>query len=454
MSTNLFETKTDYSIGNLSKMYQQNRLDLAPPIQRKYVWNKNKKSFLIDTILRGYPLPKIFFLERSPNIEIGEEESKYEVIDGQQRLRTIMDFIRGVFPYEERYIPASQDRDDLVEKLNGKFYKDLNLEDKERFMSYKLTIDVINSKSELYDEDVDSNMFGRLNINNESVNKQELRNSNYKDTPLLKSILKEKDKNENKAMQIKGLSKSDKLRHVDTQYMSLLLSRILDNKPDISKHSLDKLYENHSVSFKKKGADVEKQIEDVIKKYYKVIEIIDDVFSFKKFIRPNRFFNKLDFSSLFGSMYQLHEEGYLLNKLNENKKIELQNKLLEFSKDVTHSMNFNPEGKSEYVKNYRTGMNARENSLAYKKREDAVYNFLIATGFFNKKDEKRFFDTTEKLVLLDIAKHYCINCKCEVNMNNSHADHIIPHSKGGLTTLDNGQILCKECNLNKGSIIL
>ncbi len=42
-------------------------------------------------------------------------------------------------------------------------------------------------------------------------------------------------------------------------------------------------------------------------------------------------------------------------------------------------------------------------------------------------------------------------CKKKVEYNNFHADHIIPHIRGGKTTIENGQVLCSACNLSKGA---
>ena len=75
------------TVQNLVSLDQEKRLNLQPDFQRRKVWPKAAKSYLIDTILRGLPIPEIFAFETPKGI-LG-------VIDGQQRLSTILDFINA-----------------------------------------------------------------------------------------------------------------------------------------------------------------------------------------------------------------------------------------------------------------------------------------------------------------------------------------------------------------------
>ncbi|MFD2270569.1 DUF262 domain-containing protein [Undibacterium arcticum] len=66
-------------------------LVLSPSFQRRPVWNPGAKSFLIDTILRGLPIPIIFL--RDQKTDLKTLLAKREVIDGQQRIRTILSYV-------------------------------------------------------------------------------------------------------------------------------------------------------------------------------------------------------------------------------------------------------------------------------------------------------------------------------------------------------------------------
>ena len=73
-------------------------LIIKPTFQRNPVWTITQKSYLIDSILRSYPIPEIYLQERVND----KGESQFIVVDGQQRLRTVLDFI-----YNECSIPSS-----------------------------------------------------------------------------------------------------------------------------------------------------------------------------------------------------------------------------------------------------------------------------------------------------------------------------------------------------------
>ena len=61
----------------------------------------------------------------------------------------------------------------------------------------------------------------------------------------------------------------------------------------------------------------------------------------------------------------------------------------------------------------------------------------------------RKFSNRQKRFLFIRSKGKCVSCNCELNKN-FHADHKIPYAKKGKTILQNGQILCVSCNLQKG----
>ena len=70
----------------------QQRIDTNPDYQRPAAWSKSQKQLLIDTIVRGYDVPKFYWLQtaKSPS-------ETWEVVDGQQRLRAIFEYHRDGF---------------------------------------------------------------------------------------------------------------------------------------------------------------------------------------------------------------------------------------------------------------------------------------------------------------------------------------------------------------------
>lgn len=101
-------------------------IDLQPDFQRQEVWSTSKKKRLIDTILRGWSIPPIHLVVTS--------ESRMEVLDGQQRLATIRDFLHNVFAIDGHITPA----DPRIIPLHGTFYKSLEPAVRRRIDQYSL----------------------------------------------------------------------------------------------------------------------------------------------------------------------------------------------------------------------------------------------------------------------------------------------------------------------------
>lgn len=79
---------SDYTIDVLLQMKERDDI-VIPPFQRKYVWTMDQASLLVESFLLGLPVPPLFLYIN--------EENKSEVIDGQQRLMSMMYFIEGYF---------------------------------------------------------------------------------------------------------------------------------------------------------------------------------------------------------------------------------------------------------------------------------------------------------------------------------------------------------------------
>ena len=126
----------------LDKIFRRrDRYDI-PDWQREKVWNTVKKQNLIDSILRGWKLPKFYFFKTS------EDEEEYEVVDGQQRLSAIIEFCSN-----ELSLNA-----DSARKFGGRFYKDLPPRVADAFDDFEIEYDVI---EEATDEEL-KDFFQRL----------------------------------------------------------------------------------------------------------------------------------------------------------------------------------------------------------------------------------------------------------------------------------------------------
>ena len=82
-------------------------------------------------------------------------------------------------------------------------------------------------------------------------------------------------------------------------------------------------------------------------------------------------------------------------------------------------------------------------------RKSGIYEYLL-TGD-ERKLSIRAFDMRDRLAAYERQLHKCIYCGQEFEFKDMHGDHIVPWSKGGKTVAENCQMLCRDCNLKKGS---
>lgn len=136
----------------------RDEIDMEPNYQRASdIWPLSKKQLLIDSLLNGLDMPKIYFHEISYKGKDGANK-RYAVVDGKQRLGSIFDFFDGVFKVSDEF----KDISGVFGDFAGKGYKDfgkISLKLKTRFEALPLPIHLIKTK----DIDLIEEMFSRLN---------------------------------------------------------------------------------------------------------------------------------------------------------------------------------------------------------------------------------------------------------------------------------------------------
>ena len=107
----------------LSKAYHFG-LEMNPDYQRDYVWDEKDKVALIDSIFCNIDIGKFCFVHRDY-----DEEKLYEILDGKQRVRALLDFYENRFPYK------------------GKYFNDLSVQDQNWFENYTISSATIDNQS-------------------------------------------------------------------------------------------------------------------------------------------------------------------------------------------------------------------------------------------------------------------------------------------------------------------
>ncbi|MBN1461729.1 MAG: DUF262 domain-containing protein [Armatimonadetes bacterium] len=151
---------TTKDIGLLRQLHQEGQIRLAPEFQRNAVWPRSAKAYLIDTILVERPMP-LFFFQRGRSAQTGR--SIYSVVDGQQRLRAIFEFLDDRFSLTE-----SED-----ERFQNKRFSELGETLQNAILNYNLTVEELTGYGENDIEDI----FVRMNKYVVKLSPQEIRHA-------------------------------------------------------------------------------------------------------------------------------------------------------------------------------------------------------------------------------------------------------------------------------------
>lgn len=180
-------TPVNFSHGNrrildLYRSYAVDKeLDPRPSFQRGYVWDRNRATKLIESILLHVPIPLIYTAE--------EDDGREVVIDGQQRLTSCFSFIEGFFPpttadlerskagYEVKKRPFRLGKMKILTELQGKGYSQLPDNLQKTLNRYQLQVIKISKESH---PDVKFEIFERLNTGSVALSDQEIRNCIYR----------------------------------------------------------------------------------------------------------------------------------------------------------------------------------------------------------------------------------------------------------------------------------
>ena len=155
------KTKLSWTVSNIEKMHQEKKvLSFEHPIQRKSEqWNNQQKSLLLHSMLANYPVPNIYVL-REDSQEVDEKNKpvfNYSVMDGKQRLTSVLSYIWGEFPLEEN-IPNIY-VDEVEYEIAGKYFCDLDEPVQYEIKRYKFEIVAFEDCSDREIEEI----FFRLN---------------------------------------------------------------------------------------------------------------------------------------------------------------------------------------------------------------------------------------------------------------------------------------------------
>ena len=394
---------------------RKSKIDARPSYQRGLVWSLSQKQLLIDSILRDLDVPKFYLREvdRAPFLE--------EVIDGQQRLNAIWQFCADEFPLARDADPVG------AEAIAGRRYSDLSEDLKDSIDEYELSVVILR---EAADDDVEE-MFLRLQ-NGTSLNAAEKRNAMPgKMKEFVKSLA------EHPFFLSCGFTNSrNAYDHVAAQMVLPSLRGAICN---IKNSDLDKLYREY-VDFEESSS--------AARRIKKALDLMHACFPTKT---PE--LKKFNAISLYLLLSQLTEQFVLKGREQEINKWFLD---FEGRRRADEPLPVDQRD-PELVSYQERTSHATDSADSLRYRNEVLLRSLHgALPDLALRDSQRVFTEGQRLAIFRRDSGVCqVRMKCggdAVKWEAWHADHRLPWSQGGETSVANGQVACIPCNLAKSDL--
>lgn len=430
----LHETK---QIADLVNRYEKGKLNLSPAFQRKSVWVLKDRQKLVDTVIRNYPLPAIVLYRNEDHGELS-----YAVIDGKQRLETLLGFLghlRG-HGFEARVeIPGMEG----MQKISAKSLKISKAHQHLRphFLGYRIpVIEVAGPLSDIIE------VFVRINSTGKPLTPQERRKAKYSGSGLLVEATRLGNKLEPFWLQTGVISSQQIARMKHVEFAAELIVTMETGDVINKKAAVDKVMATSSMT----SAQLKNASARVISATNHLKRMFPD-------LRTTRLKQIVDFYSLLVLIAKLEEEGAILNDKKRN--LLAWDLLKAFSTEVDKIrvsqrklVAIKPD--HEVYRDYLLTVSQMTDDVNQRRRREQILRGVIGS-IFAKKDEQRGFSTEQRRILWNTrntsAEKKCQSCGVKLGWTNFTIDHIDPHSKGGRSNLDNAALMCRKCNSAKGN---
>jgi hypothetical protein len=411
----VYADKSDRSIYELFRRFQRGDLILDPEFQRRYVWDNKKASLLIESVLLEVPIPVIYIAE--------EDDGKFTVIDGQQRLRSFFRYLNNEFALKGLSV---------MSELNGKKFKDLDKEYQSKIEDTSLRVIEIRKESH---PDVKFEIFERLNVGSVKLTDQELRNCIYrgKYNDLIKELAEERD-----FLNILGLREPHSRmydKELVLNFFAFYNQTYLNYKPPM-KQFLNKEMENN----RNLSEDRLSELKSVFKKCISLVKTVFGDKAFRRFILgdekdPN---GRWEMRKINVGLFQVIMIGF--SQYQKENIIPFSDSIRE---ELLHLMTLNDEfidsisgsgttSKEKVKKRFKIWLNSLESIVGYGKREPRLFNWELKKQLYEQNPICAICGN--KIMLIDDAQ----------------LDHVEHYWKGGKTIPSNARLVHSYCNKKRG----
>jgi len=401
-----------WDLKRLWELCKKGRINLQPEYQRGKVWDDARRYDLIDTILRQWPSGLIML--RAYELENATESFEYyDVVDGQQRLTTLFEFIDGSTAWALKAPPRL--------RASFKPYKDLTHVQQTRVDEYKVAVAFMRE----YDVPEIQDVYSRLQTGKPLKIGEKIKAMRTEYKEYLRELSSHK------------LFDLDQHRFRDSSWnlAAQFFKAIYTNDPlaRVEFPELKSFLESHAEPLKANKA--KEQTNKIMSYELKVLnEAVIERSSFEENISSAR-----TLKWLFAVLMPL------INSYSLTGKEHLVAKGLLNYYDARSK-----EGTKEWECYLSSGRTGRMDTDDVKECLNQLSGHILNTSRAEPLDKKRYFTLKQREEIWNKSAKRCNKCGIPLTKTNFHTDHVKPYSDGGPTNVDNGQVLCALCNLKKG----
>lgn len=307
--------RSSYSVTDFQQWMESDNLVISPKFQRRGVWNRSARSYLIDTILLDLPVPPIYL-----RVTQSEDKKKTirEVIDGQQRISAVLDYVSDKFPLYKN----------IDSDCVGKYFSDLEKSDQSQILGYSFICEVFKG---VQDADI-LKIFARLNTHSVKLNSQELRNGRFfgefKQTAYALAFQHLEFWRQQRIFTEMGIARMNEVE-LTSELLIAMMAGLQDKKK-----SIDEFYASNEDEFpgKRKLTIQFRQVID------EIVEAVGDELSETEFRRSPLFYSM--FLAIFHRIHGVPEldiDTPALGKLSRQDKVGLQDAIQRLSNVLTQA---------------------------------------------------------------------------------------------------------------------
>jgi hypothetical protein len=446
------------SISDLCKLYQHDKLELNPPYQRRPAWRTRQREDLLESIFNGIPIPAVILYKT----KAGRRTSIFEVMDGKQRLETILHFRYGRIVKDEGRLEFWLRREESKYRKRLA-YSDLSNPDVREelglgvrlFMDYR--VPVVEYSGDLRglagQKIAQWEVFTKINSTGSRLTKNEIRHAHT--TPLFHAGSRLESRWYNRIVsKWRVFSKAEADRY---QYHEALLE-------------LCTVFLNGGISDRRVKLDEFMRADIPQARINKAERAVNNALSWARTImgdeglKHSRLSKKVDFYSFIGTLMELMSQKAVRHDAAQNRRARRAvnsalHKLARIDGRVARYKNLPKRERklAEYVVATREATDQLRNR---KVRHDFWYS-IVSLCMTKRLARRRLFGADLKYALWNAARVRndritCPNpddrddCWNRITYEDAEVDHRKAYSSGGPTNFRNAQLLCKPCNSSKG----